>query len=100
MRGKRIMILTAGAFAAGVLALTGCGGGSSSDNTALVDQLMNDIDDGSMDATVKSCIRDSLSGYSTEDLELLANGETDADIPADLQEKVVTMMMTCLGDTD
>lgn len=100
MRGKRMMVMAAGALAAASLVLTGCGGGSSSDNTALVDQLMNEIGDQGMDDTAKSCIRDSLSGYSTEDLELLANGETDADIPADLQEKVVTMMMTCLGDTN
>lgn len=100
MRDQRIVTVAAGVLAATSLVLTGCGGGSSSDNTAVVDQLMQEIGDEGIDETARSCIRDSLMGYTAEDLDLLANGKSDADISPELQEKVVNMMMTCLGDTN
>ena len=99
MTSQRIALAAAGVLSATALVLTGCGGGGSSDNSALVDQLMQEIGSDMDDAT-KTCIRDELNTYSTEDLEFLANSESDAQIPKELEDKVVNMMMTCLGDTN
>lgn len=101
MRSGRLITMAAGVLAATSLVLTGCGGGgSSSDNTALVDDLMSQIGDQGLTDSAKTCIRDALSGYTTQELEALKNGETDADVPAELQTKVVEMMTTCIGDSN
>ena len=89
------------AAAAALLTLTACGGGgSSTDNSALVDELMVEIGDEGMPDGAKDCIRQGLSGYSTEELTALRDGETDADVPAELQTKVIELLTGCIGDTN
>lgn len=101
MRPVRALTIVAGFMAVASISLTGCGGGgSSSDNSALVDEIMQEIGNEGLDDNALSCIREALGGYTTEELETLKNGETDADVPAELQTKVVDMMMTCIGDTN
>jgi hypothetical protein len=75
-----------------------CGGGgeSSTDNSALVDELMAEIGDQGMPEGATNCIREGLSGYSTEELTALRDGETDADVPVELQDKVIELMTTCV----
>jgi len=96
------MALAAGLIAAASITLTGCGGGggSSTDNTALVDELMQQIGDQGMPEGATDCIRTALMGFSTDELETLKNGETDADVPQELQTKVFDMMTGCIGDTN
>ena len=88
------------ACAAG-LALTACGGGgseSTTDNSALVDELMTEIGDEGMPEGAKDCIKQGLSGFSTEELTALRDGETDADVPAELQTKVVDLLTGCITE--
>lgn len=61
---------------------------------------MTEIGDQEMPTEIQDCIREGLSGYSTEELTALRDGETDADVPMELQEKVITMMTGCVGDLD
>jgi hypothetical protein len=44
----------------------------------------------------KDCIKQGLSGFSTEELTTLRDGQTDSDVPAELQDKVIEMMTTCV----
>jgi hypothetical protein len=101
MGRSRIASIATAAAAAALLTLTACGGGgSSSENSAIIDELMTEIGDQDMPTEVQDCIREGLSGYSTEELTALRDGETDADVPAELQDKVITMMTGCVGDLD
>jgi len=100
MNRTRLASLATAAAAAALLTLTACGGGggSSTDNSALVDELMAEIGDGDMPAETKDCIKQGLSGFSTEELTTLRDGEADADVPVELQDKVIAMMTGCVGD--
>ena len=101
MRRSRIATMATAAAAAALLTLTACGGGSSettTDNSALIDELMAEIGDQDMPTEVQDCVREGLSGFSTEELTALRDGESDADVPAELQDKVITMMTGCVGD--
>lgn len=101
MARSRIATLATAAAAAALLTLTACGGGgSSSENSAIIDELMTEIGDQEMPTEIQDCIREGLSGYSTEELTALRDGETDADVPMELQDKVITMMTGCVGDLD
>lgn len=103
MGRSRIASLATAAAAAALLTLTACGGGggeSTSDNAAIVDELMAEIGTDGMPAGATDCIRQELSGYSTEELTALRDGETDADVPAELQAKVIEMMTGCIGDSN
>jgi hypothetical protein len=99
MKRTRIATLATAAAAAVLLTLTACGGGgSSTDNSALVDELMAEIGDEGMPAGAKDCIKKGLSGFSTEELTMLRDGEADSDVPVELQDKVIAMMTGCVGD--
>lgn len=100
MNRTRLASLATAATAAALLTLTACGGGggSSTDNSALVDELMAEIGDGDMPAETKDCIKQGLSGFSAEELTTLRDGEADADVPVELQDKVIAMMTGCVGD--
>lgn len=100
MNRTRLASIATAAAAAALLTLTACGGGggSSTDNSALVDELMAEIGDGDMPAETKDCIKQGLSGFSTEELTTLRDGEADADVPVELQDKVIAMMTGCVGD--
>ena len=101
MARSRIATLATAAAAAALLTLTACGGGgASSENSAIIDELMTEIGDQDMPTEIQDCIREGLSGYSTEELTALRDGETDADVPMELQDKVITMMTGCVGDLD
>lgn len=101
MGRSRFATIATAAAAAALLTLTACGGGSSSnDNSAIVDELMAEIGTEGMPEGATDCIRQALSGYSTEELTSLRDGETDADVSPELQEKVITMMTGCIGDTN
>ena len=100
MTRTRLASVVTAAAAAALLTLTACGGGSSTDNSALVDELMVEIGDEGMPDGAKDCIRQGLSGYSTEELTALRDGETDADVPAELQTKVIELLTGCIGDTN
>jgi hypothetical protein len=99
MRRTRIATIATAAAAAALLTLTACGGGgdSTTDNSALVDELMTEIGDEGMPEGAKDCIKQGLSGFSTEELTALRDGETDADVPVELQNKVIEMMTTCVS---
>ncbi len=98
MGRSRIITVATAAAAAALLTLSACGGGgeTSTDNSALVDELMAEIGDEGMPEGATECIRDGLSGYSTEELTALRDGETDADVPVELQDKVIELMTTCI----
>ena len=100
MGRSRIITVAMAAASAALLTLSACGGGgdSSTDNTALVDELMAEIGDEGMPEGATNCIRDGLSGYSTEELTALRDGETDADVPVELQDKVIELMTTCITE--
>ena len=100
MNRTRLATLATAAAAAALLTLTACGGGggSSTDNSALIDELMAEIGEGDMPAETKGCIKQGLSGFSTEELTTLRDGEADADVPVELQDKVIAMMTGCVGD--
>ena len=101
MTRTRLASVATAAAAAALLTLPACGGGgSSTDNSALVDELMVEIGDEGMPDGAKDCIRQGLSGYSTEELTALRDGETDADVPAELQTKVIELLTGCIGDTN
>jgi hypothetical protein len=99
MRRTRLATIATAAAAAALLTLTACGGGgdSTTDNSALVDELMAEIGDEGMPEGAKDCIKQSLSGFSTEELTTLRDGQTDTDVPVELQDKVIEMMTTCVS---
>ena len=97
----RLATIATAAAAAALLTLTACGGGggdTSNDNTALVDELMAEIGDEGMPEGAKDCIKQGLSGFSTEELTALRDGETDSDVPVELQDKVIEMMTNCVTE--
>ena len=97
MSRSRLATIATAAVAAALLTLTACGGGdTSTDNSALVDELMTEIGDEGMPEGAKDCIKQGLSGFSTEELTTLRDGQTDSDVPAELQDKVIEMMTTCV----
>lgn len=88
--------VSVGLIAALSFGLTACGGGSS-ERDATIDSLMQQmVEGGGITEQQQACVREGLEGYSDEELSILQTGETDADVPADLQAKVVSMMTTCL----
>lgn len=96
---SRTIGLAASLATVAVLGLTACagGGGESSQRQETIDSLMQEmVAGGGITEEQQSCVRQGLEGYSDEELQILKTGETDADVPADLQEKVVSMMTTCL----
>ena len=101
MSRSRLATIATAAAAAALLTLTACGGGgseSTTDNSALVDELMTEIGDEGMPEGAKDCIKQGLSGFSTEELPALRDGETDADVPAELQTKVVDLLTGCITE--
>jgi hypothetical protein len=100
MSRSRLATIATAAVAAALLTLTACGGGgdTSNDNSALVDELMTEIGDEGMPEGAKDCIKQGLSGFSTEELTTLRDGQTDSDVPAELQDKVIEMMTTCVTE--
>ena len=101
MSRSRLATIATAAAAAALLTLTACGGGggdSTTDNAALVDELMAEIGDEGMPEGAKDCIKQGLSGFSTEELTALRDGETDADVPAELQTKVVDLLTGCITE--
>ena len=98
MKRTRLAATVTAAAAAALLTLTACGGSSSSDNTALVDELMAEIGDEGMPEGAKDCIKQGLSGFSTEELTALRDGESDSDVPVELQEKVVNLLTGCVTE--
>ncbi len=100
MRRSRLVMTATAAAAAALLTLTACGGGggSSTDNSALVDELMAEIGDEGMPEGAKDCIKQGLSGFSTEELTALRDGETDSDVPVELQDKVVSLLTGCVTE--
>ena len=101
MSRSRLAAIATAAAAAALLTLTACGGGggdTSNDNTALVDELMAEIGDEGMPEGAKDCIKQGLSGFSTEELTALRDGETDSDVPVELQDKVIEMMTNCVTE--
>lgn len=100
MRRSRLAMTATAAAAAALLTLTACGGGggSSTDNSALVDELMAEIGDEGMPEGAKDCIKQGLSGFSTEELTALRDGETDSDVPVELQDKVVSLLTGCVTE--
>ena len=100
MRRSHLAMTATAAAAAALLTLTACGGGggSSTDNSALVDELMAEIGDEGMPEGAKDCIKQGLSGFSTEELTALRDGETDSDVPVELQDKVVSLLTGCVTE--
>jgi hypothetical protein len=100
MRRSRVVTMATAAAAAALLTLTACGGGggSTSDNSALVDELMAEIGDEGMPEGAKDCIKQGLSGFSTEELTTLRDGQTDSDVPVELQDKVISLMTGCITE--
>ena len=101
MSRSRLATIATAAAAAALLTLTACGGGggvSTTDNTALVDELMAEIGDEGMPEGARDCIKQGLSGFTTEELTTLRDGETDADVPEELQGKVIEMMTGCVTE--
>ena len=100
MRRTRIVTMATAAAAAALFTLSACGGGggSSTDNAALVDELMAEIGDEGMPEGAKDCIKQGLSGFSTEELTALRDGESDSDVPAELQTKVVDLLTGCITE--
>ena len=101
MSRPRLATIATAAAAAALLTLPACGGGgseSTTDNSALVDELMTEIGDEGMPEGAKDCIKQGLSGFSTEELTALRDGETDADVPAELQTKVVDLLTGCITE--
>lgn len=100
MSRSRLATIATAAVAAALLTLTACGGGgdTSNDNSALVDELMTEIGDEGMPEGAKDCIKQGLSGFSTEELTALRDGETDTDVPVELQDKVIEMMTSCVTE--
>jgi hypothetical protein len=99
MRRARVISVATAAAAAALLTLSACGGGGggSSDRQASIDALMEEISaDGGMTEEQQGCIRTGLEGLSDDELETLKTGENDSDVPAELQDKVVTFMTDCL----
>ena len=100
MGRSRLATIATAAAAAALLTLTACGGGgdSTTDNSALVDELMTEIGDEGMPEGAKECIKQGLSGFSTEELTTLRDGETDTDVPVELQDKVVSLLTGCITE--
>ena len=100
MSRSRLATIATAAAAAALLTLTACGGGgdSTTDNSALVDELMTEIGDEGMPEGAKDCIKQGLSVFSTEELTALRDGETDADVPVELQDKVVSLLTGCITE--
>jgi hypothetical protein len=100
MSRSRLATIATAAAAAALLTLTACGGGgdTSTDNSALVDELMTDIGSEGMPEGAQECIRQGLSGFSTEELTALRDGESDSDIPVELQDKVVSLLTGCVTE--
>jgi hypothetical protein len=100
MSRSRLATIATAAAAAALLTLTACGGGgdTSNDNAALVDELMAEIGDEGMPEGAKDCIKQGLSGFSTEELTALRDGESDSDVPVELQDKVIEMMTNCVTE--
>lgn len=100
MSRSRLATIATAAAAAALLTLTACGGGgdSTTDNSALVDELMTEIGDEGMPEGAKDCIKQGLSGFSTEELTALRDGETDSDVPVELQDKVVSLLTGCITE--
>ncbi len=100
MSRSRLATIATAAVAAALLTLTACGGGgdSTTDNSALVDELMTEIGDEGMPEGAKDCIKQGLSGFSTEELTTLRDGQSDTDVPVELQDKVVSLLTGCITE--
>jgi hypothetical protein len=101
MSRTRLATIATAAAAAALLTLSACGGGggdTTTDNSALVDELMAEIGDEGMPEGAKDCIKQGLSGFSTEELTTLRDGESDSDVPVELQDKVIEMMTGCMTE--
>jgi hypothetical protein len=100
MSRSRLATIATAAAAAALLTLTACGGGgdSTTDNSALVDELMTEIGDEGMPEGAKDCIKQGLSGFSTEELTTLRDGQSDTDVPVELQDKVVSLLTGCITE--
>jgi len=101
MSRTRLATIATAAAAAALLTLSACGGGggdTTTANSALVDELMADAGDEGMPEGAKDCIKQGLSGFSTEELTALRDGETDSDVPVELQDKVIEMMTGCMTE--
>jgi hypothetical protein len=100
MGRSRLATIATAAAAAALLTLTACGGGgdSTTDNSALVDELMTEIGDEGIPESAKDCIKQGLSGLSTEELATLRDGQTDTDVPVELQDKVVSLLTGCITE--
>ena len=100
MSRSHLATIATAAAAAALLTLTACGGGgdSTTDNSALVDELMTEIGDEGMPEGAKDCIKQGLSGFSTEELTTLRDGQSDTDVPVELQDKVVSLLTGCITE--
>ncbi len=114
MRSKRVLAAAAATLTVLTLGLTACGGSSSggdasgdasgggdSAKTALVDELMAQLEgDGTITADQKNCLRDQFNGFTLEELQTIKNSTTDTDVPQALQDKVINAVMGCVMPSD
>ena len=52
--------------------------------------------DGGITEEQQGCVRTGLEGLSDDELAQLKDGENDADVPTELQDKVISFMTDCL----
>jgi hypothetical protein len=100
MPRSRTAWLAAAALSA-ALVLTGCSGGDSGGDSAQrqasIDSIMSTLtDDGSLSEEQSTCVRSGLEAYSDDELVILDTAERGADVPEELQERVIEMLNGCL----
>lgn len=99
MKRARVLTMGAAALAAAALVLTGCGGsgGGGGDKEALVNELMSEIEqDGTITQEQKDCLRGKFESFSGDELALMKNSENQEDIPAELQDRLVSAITECV----
>ncbi|MGI9197671.1 MAG: hypothetical protein ACR2KE_09455 [Candidatus Nanopelagicales bacterium] len=87
--------------------VTACGGSSSGGSSSaavdtekqgLVDELMTQLEgDGTITDEQKTCLRDQFGGFTVDELKTIKDSSDGSNVPQALQDKVVNMVLTCVG---
>ena len=116
MRRPRIAGLCGAAALALSLGLAGCGGGGDSSGgspesagqeqvdsqkKAVIDELVGELEaTGDVTPTQIACLKDGFNGFSLEELTLLRDSEEGTEVPADVQDRILTIVTGCvLGES-
>ena len=106
MRPSRLAALGAAAVLTLSVGLTACGGSSSGGDAsasgdaqkeAIIAELVADLESGGeVPPEQVTCIKSGFNDFTVDELTLLRDSETDTEIPAELQDKILNLITGCV----